>query len=761
MAISYRRGYARLRQLWALLVRPSVWEEAPEFRDSLIQVMYAGLRWGGGTVLVGVVAHIGINYVTLDRSLTWTYSATSAGQEIALASNVLIAVAGGALMLLPSTGCSLRIGRLAATVGAIVASGASMHDDLLHGNPVSEEFVIMIFLVAVMSVPFRPWQAFGTGSGILGLYALMTGGGLFVPEEAARTAEMSGEVTILGMAVLLGTAVSTVLYATRLAQHRVRRDAQEALEESRDLLQRTQEVAQVGGWEYDPATDTMQGTTEFYRICGISADADLDLEAVVNVFAPDAQATVREAMNRCLDEGPPFDHEVPLTTADGRRRWVRVRGEAREDGSGAGRGADARRLTGILQDVTERRRLEAQLRQAQKMETVGTLAGGVAHDFNNILHAATAHLELAMDQLTRGSSPHSFLENTKSGLEQAEDLANKLLTFSRPESTATRKRIEMASLVQRVIDLAGASLPEHVTLITQLSDECVVIGDRDQLRQVVLNVVTNAIEAMSETSSKEDDVLEICLDSVQVDPDMAEQYLSLTPGMYVHLAVSDTGPGMEEDTRKRAFDPFFTTGAPFATDVASTRKASDKGTGLGLSVAYRAVKAHDGDITIHTQVGEGTTVDVYLPAADSADDGGEAHEKETSTGKATVDERSPRVLVVDDEASVRNLEELRLPRLGYRAETYPGPEAALKAMKEEDGAYDLLLTDYLMPGMTGVELAERLHEAGFSLPVVLMTGYGAQVSKDEIDESGVSVLLRKPVDTHELEDALAQVLQDW
>jgi signal transduction histidine kinase/ActR/RegA family two-component response regulator len=730
-----------------------------------MQVMRTGLWRGGLTVFVGIVAHVALIRILLDYPLRWTYSTVPASEEIAFAYHVVAAVAGAMLMVVSFRAGSLTIGRIAAGGAALVICAASMHDDILRGGPISIEYVIMIYLVAVVIVPFRPWQALSIGGGILGLHLLFTGPGLLVPDGAAEAVQPQVALSSLGLATVLATAVSTVLYATRRAQHRVRRDAERTLEESRDLLRRTQEVAKVGGWEYVPSTNTMRGTDAVYRIWDASPDAELSLEAALDRHPAEAEAQVREAMETALDDGTAFDVEVPLVTDAGVRKWVRIRGELRTDRPRIGPrdepASGEPHLVGILQDVTERRKLELQLRQTQTMESVGTLAGGIAHDFNNILHATQAHIEMADDRLPPGHEARSFLNRSASGLEQAEDLANKLLTFSRPNSTTTRARLDVAHVVDDVLQLLEASIPESVTLTTDVSDGCMVDGDRDQLRQVVLNVVTNALEAMEETRPPEHATgghrLEVRLSTTFVDADMAAQYLHLSPGTYVHLAVSDTGSGMDAATQARVFDPFFTTESLYGPTSQSMSKASQKGAGLGLAVAYSAVDAHDGDIILHSQPGEGTTVDVYLPTVGTEDGEAESAGSPAPEDTAAVDD-APRVLVVDDEASILDLEEIRLARLGYQADTCNSPEDALHVLSTRGEDYDLLLTDHVMPAMTGMDLVETLRDEGRDIPVILMSGYGAQIDEAEVREAGIQAFVRKPVDSEALVETLNQVL---
>ena len=287
-----------------------------------------------------------------------------------------------------------------------------------------------------------------------------------------------------------------------------------------------------------------------------------------------ALATLRKGQSvgpiettRVRRDGTPFDAIVSGSP---------IRGE---DGTIVG-------VAGTIVDVTDRKKLNAQLRQAQKMETVGTLAGGVAHDFNNILHSSAAYLQMALDELPPESPVRELLERSQKGLDRAEDLVGKLLTFSRRERT-TMTEVNLAAVVQETIDLTRPSLPDCVQLETSLCEACcqgcTVHGDAGQLQQVVMNLVTNAIQAMAadDPGCSQGGILNVDVRTTTVD-DPADRCLTVKPGPYVCVTVSDTGPGMDRETKARVFEPFFTT------------KKTGEGTGLGLSVVHGIVQSHEG-----------------------------------------------------------------------------------------------------------------------------------------------------------------------
>jgi signal transduction histidine kinase/ActR/RegA family two-component response regulator len=422
----------------------------------------------------------------------------------------------------------------------------------------------------------------------------------------------------------------------------------------------------------------------------------------------------------------------------------------------------------ILQDITEKRKLETQLRQAQKMETVGTLAGGLAHDLNNILHASRAYLEFGQSDLPPDHPVQDSLSNINRGLNRARGLVKKLLTFSRPKEGNALEEVDLADMAAEAVDLAAPSLPKDLEVRTELNEGCTVKADPGQIQQVAVNLLTNAGQAIRESdrdttapaasSPCGDDRLDIRVRKVEVDKQMAGAYINLSPGPHIQLSVSDTGSGMDPDTQKRIFDPFFTT----------KERGEQKGTGLGLAVVHGIVDALDGEITVHSEPDKGTTFNVYFPGASTsapADPPSDVLEESSSSPTAG----TQRVLVVDDDASVRELETIRLRRLGYPGEIVACGDEALEAVRLEVSSrgarsrddcssdprpYGAVLTDYNMPEMNGLELTRRLRQVGFRGRIVLMTGFRAQVSEAEAAEAGVDMLLQKPVSTERLQNVL-------
>lgn len=500
-------------------------------------------------------------------------------------------------------------------------------------------------------------------------------------------------------------------------------------------------------------------------LLGIDPAGDRIFEQFAARIPPSHRDTFFESVRTAIREEAPWNLEVPFEPPDGGTIWIH--GTATPE---VRPGEIV--FHGVLLEVTARKRLEAELRQAQKMETVGTLAGGVAHDFNNILHATDAYLDLLADGMEAGDPDHDILKRAKGGLERAGDLVDQLLTFSRQEKKVVERSVRVPEVVEDTLTLAEPSLLSTIRVRKQLpSRGCAVVGDPAQLRQAVMNLVTNAAQAMTETAAPRDgtarepsvdpgpdhqvgesprNVLDISVQTTHVAPDLAGQHADLTPGHYVRLAVGDTGSGMDAQTKERIFEPFFTT------------KDVGKGTGLGLSVVHGVVKAHNGAITIFSEPGEGTTIQIYLPAAPEEADARASHESFREASHSPSAHRisepaSLSVLLVDDEESVRRLERVRLAQLGHEVTAEKTASGVLRRMDESSKGYDVLVTDYLMPDMNGGELVRSLRERGHEIPIIVMSGFSAQVSTSEVKAAGANAFLQKPVGTHELDHAVRRV----
>ena len=416
--------------------------------------------------------------------------------------------------------------------------------------------------------------------------------------------------TLLGLFALGGLGFTGYLY-------RERQQAKRALRESQARLHGLAHSVPGVIFQFYARPDDSHGThfisQQAASVLGLAPDPDAFYDRFRACLPEDRRDAFDASVRTAIENEEQWSFETPFVKPTDETIWIQgISTPEQRD--------DELVFNGVILDVTARKRLETQLRQAHKMETVGTLAGGIAHDFNNILHTATAYLDLAREEVDAHSTTHEFLTRTHNGLEEAEALADKLLTLSQPDSTTVREPVALAPLVESALDLASSSIPDAVTVRLGLDADACVRGDPDQLRQVVLNLVTNAGRAMAQDDDPPPDghVLDVSLDPVEIASPTAGRHVNLDPGAYVHLRVRDTGLGMDEETAERIFDPFFSTEGALSATPASGDGAASRGTGLGLSVAYSAVEAHGGDITVESAPGTGTCFDVYLPAAPDA-----------------------------------------------------------------------------------------------------------------------------------------------
>jgi len=402
---------------------------------------------------------------------------------------------------------------------------------------------------------------------------------------------------------------------------------------------------------------------------------------------------------------------------DGSTRWV-------DDQCRLIRDLDGRPLEfiGSWTDITDRKLLEIQLHQAQKMQAIGTLAGGIAHDFNNILTAIGGHAELASMALPENDPVHQHLEVVLQATQRAIALVRQILTFSR-QQRVERKVISLESVVDEVLDLLRATLPATIEFETSFAtDTPDILADASQIHQIIMNLGTNALYAMKGQSGR----LTFKLENFFVDADLVEEKLNLQIGHYVRLSVSDTGCGMDEATLARIFEPFFTT------------KPVGDGTGLGLSVVYGIMQSHDGTVTAYSHPGNGTTFHLYFPAYLKIGSTQIAEPTEAPRGQGE------RILYVDDEEVLADLGKLILERLGYIVSICTNPVMALDSVRAAPDAYDLVITDQTMPGLTGTRLAEQIQAIRSNLPIILTTGNIATLTPWENKAVGYKAVLLKP-----------------
>jgi PAS domain S-box-containing protein len=448
-----------------------------------------------------------------------------------------------------------------------------------------------------------------------------------------------------------------------------------------------------------------------------------------------------ERTRKLIRQGEPVPiHEGVGLTKDGRRIDVSLSRFPIKDDRGNIIGAAT-----FARDITERKlaeearnQLEAQLRESQKLEAIGTLAGGIAHDFNNILGAIIGNAALAQRDVGAGHRALVSLEEIYSASQRAKNLVQQILAFSRKQPQQLLIH-PLRAVVEDAIKLLRATLPAGVEITATISDSPLYVqADATQIEQVLLNLCTNAWHAMEGRAGR----IGIAIDAVVLDAAALRTLPGLQPGRHAHIRISDNGKGMDAATQARVFEPFFTT------------KPVGQGTGLGLSVVHGIVNAHHGAITLQSVTGEGTTFDIYMPAVAAP----RAEVLPEPAAPSTARSSGQHVLYVDDDEAMVFLVTRMLEGLGYRVSGYELAMEGLAAVRAAPGDFDLAVTDFNMPGLSGLEVAQELARIRPDLPVVIISGYITDELRAKAPQAGVRHLVYKPNTVDELCEVIQRLL---
>ncbi len=429
--------------------------------------------------------------------------------------------------------------------------------------------------------------------------------------------------------------------------------------------------------------------------------------------------------------------EAPLKRKDGSIWWASTNAHFFRDKHGNIHGVE-----GVTRDITERKKaerekekLENRLNQAQKMEAIGTLAGGIAHDFNNILAAILGYAEMARDDSPPESTVAEDLEKVLEGGNRAKDLVQQILAFSRQDEVENIP-LQPASAVKDAIKMLRPSLPTTIEINQDIASSTgQILADPTQIHQILMNLSTNAFHAMEETGGK----LDITLKEVTLSTEALAHEPGVEPGTFVQLSISDSGPGIAPDIKKKIFDPYFTT------------KETGKGTGMGLAIVHGIVKSYRGFISLYSEPGEGTTFHVFLPII----------EKEQLSEIEDVEPipvGRDRILFIDDEEILAEMGKSMLERLGYHVTVRTNSIEALETFQNEPEQFDLVITDQTMPGMTGADIAKRMIQIRPDISIILCTGYSTVISEEKIKSLGIKELAYKPLSKKDIAVLIRKVL---
>jgi len=488
-----------------------------------------------------------------------------------------------------------------------------------------------------------------------------------------------------------------------------RKNAVKALQKSENLLNETQKITKVGGWEYNIADNQILWTEQTYTIHGIDRkninDSSDLFEKSLLCYDENDRETLKNLFQECIQNGTPYDIELPLMNHKSEQLWVRTIGKAvRQHGA-------ITKIVGNFIDITERKKIEnekeklqTQLVQSQKMDAVGNLAGGVAHDFNNMLNVITGYAEMAIETVDKKDEIYENLQRILEAASKSTALTRQLLAFARKQSSKPQivnindTIVENQKMLQRLVgeDISLKFFPgENIWKIKV---------DVSQIDQILMNLAVNARDAIATTGT-----IGITIQNVVIDQRYSDIVPDLQPGEYVKINFSDTGVGIPHEIQPKIFDPFFTT------------KEKGKGTGLGLSTVYGIVKQNNGFISVYSEPDKGTVFKIYFPRCKEED----VFEKNTA---ASIELKGTEtIMVVEDEEQILSICKSILENNGYKVYTAQAPEKALEIVQEQKIPIHLLITDVIMPNMSGRELNGLISQLLPNMKTLFMSGYTSDV----------------------------------
>ena len=390
----------------------------------------------------------------------------------------------------------------------------------------------------------------------------------------------------------------------------------------------------------------------------------------------------------------------------------------------------------VKRDVTREMALQKQLFQSQKMEAIGTLAGGIAHDFNNIIFAIIGYTELALDSLPNDGEARKDLMHVLDASSRAADMVRQILTFSR-QTELEKKPIDIGPLVKEGVKFLRATIPSTIGIRQQIEPSIGnIMANPTQMHQVLMNLCTNAAHSMRDSKG----TMTIRLNQIHLDQEFCSRHALESPGNYVRLTVEDTGHGIPPEIIQKIFEPYFTT------------KKIDEGTGMGLAVVHGIVTSHGGAMTVKSTPGVGSVFEVFFPVIESGQDAGSL--ADVSSVPAGVE----RILLLEDEDIILEMEKAMLQHLGYQVTAARDPEQALQIFSADPKAFDLVITDLTMPRMTGIEVTTQIHRIRQDISVILCTGYGNRLSEEQIEQSGLFGVIQKPIRKKEMAQTIRKAL---
>jgi len=517
-----------------------------------------------------------------------------------------------------------------------------------------------------------------------------------------------------------------------------RQQAEEALRKSKVRFRTVADFTY--DWEYwlSPDGSYYYNSPSCARITGYQVeDFFLEPDLLEKITHAEDRPEIARHLHDERESSEPHHLDFRIITKEGEERWIAhvCQPVYSPTGRNLGRRASNRDVTRQKQAEEEKAKLEAQLRQTQKIEALGTLAGGIAHDFNNILSPIVMYTEIAMRDVPVDSPTRSYLDQVLKSSKRASELVNQILSFSR-QSERQRIFMQMGSIVKESLKLLRASFPSSIDIRQEIAaNPDWVLADPTEIYQVVMNLCTNAAHALADKGG----LLEVYLDNVELTDGQSAFGIDAKPGPYVRLRVHDSGQGIPPVIMERIFEPYFTT------------KEKGQGTGLGLALVHGIVKLCGGGIKVQSAPGQGTAFEVLFPVMRTE----ELQEPEAVRPMPTGAEN---ILVVDYEEDIVVAAKILLEQLGYQVTALTGSREALEAFRAAPKGFDLVMVDQTMPQMSGGELAGELLKIRPGLPIIICTGYSETLTPEKARALGIRDLITKPINPQQLAEAVRREL---
>jgi PAS domain S-box-containing protein len=528
-----------------------------------------------------------------------------------------------------------------------------------------------------------------------------------------------------------GKAVRLYGICQDITEQRLREDERRLNEER--LLQ-TQEIAHIGTYEYNVKTKELWWSDELYKIFGIDKKQGITTEKYLSYIHPDDQERLKVALGIGRED---YYIEYRIIRPDGDVRYI-----SNYVGKHEYKDGERYLIRGTGQDITaqklieqENKQLELKLNHAQKMETIGTLAGGIAHDINNILGIIIGNTELCLDDVPESSPAHANLEEIVKAVLRAKEVIRQLLTFSR-NIDVKKERIDIVSVVNEALKFLRSTISATIKIEKEINvKNPFLIADPTQINQIILNLCANSAQAMEETGG----TIKVKMENVVVNHASVNENDLLANGEYIKIVISDDGPGIPASLHDRIYDPYFTT------------KEVGKGSGMGLAVVQGIVKKHRGSINLKSDTGKGATFTILLPGM---------NEDKTydSTGLKGFPQEK-RILFVDDEEQIAKVSTRMLESLGYIVDPETNPLDALELMKKRPERYNLVITDMAMPQMNALMFIQEIKRIRKDIPVILCSGHNPLIDEYKALEAGFSAYVLKPFTRLELASAVQNVFK--